>query len=181
MQSHHSSHLGEPAQLASNAAPLVGNAIVRSGSLLILCATLMFASMSSDAGYIYRWADSDGTVHYGEHPPKGAKATRLETQTGKRSKRSSRKSSSAERKASGTYNGEPTAPPGASTESVATAPPAPNKNPKICENARYNLTVLNERARIRQVDENGEERYLSDEEKEQQKEAAQGAIDLYCG
>lgn len=143
---------------------------------LCLVAALLVSS-SAEAGKVFRWVTSDGTVHYGEHPPQGVEATQMSTTTGKPSKRSS----SRERVEPGEYTGEE-AVPEQDSESTAAAPaPAkPKKDKGICERARYNLKVLDERARIRQTDENGEERYLSDEEKNKQKEKAREAIKTHC-
>ncbi|MEM8500608.1 MAG: DUF4124 domain-containing protein [Pseudomonadota bacterium] len=144
------------------------------GFCLILA---LFLSSPAEAGKVFRWTTSDGTVHYGEHPPQGVEATQMSTTTGKPSKQSSRR----ERVEPGEDTGKE-APPTQEGESTATAPAAvkPKKDKGVCERARYNLKVLDERARIRQTDENGEERYLSDEEKNKQKEKAREAIKTFC-
>ncbi len=143
---------------------------------LCLVASLLISS-TTEAGQVYRWTTSDGTVHYGEHPPQGVEATQMSTTTGKPSKQSSRR----ERVEPGEYSGEePAAESKDETAAAEVAPPKPKKNKDICERAKYNLKVLTDRARIRQTDENGEERYLSDEEKDKQKEKAREAIKTYC-
>lgn len=53
-------------------------------------------------------------------------------------------------------------------------------NPEYCKQAQQNLETLTTRPRIRMRDENGELRYLTQEEIEEQKEEAQEAIDTYC-
>ena len=55
------------------------------GFAMGLC--FLLACGAAMAGDVYRWTDSDGTVHFGEHPPQGVSATRLSTSTGKRSTR----------------------------------------------------------------------------------------------
>ncbi len=148
------------------------------GLMFALC--LLLACNSALAGDVYRWTDANGTVHFGEHPPQGVKASRLSTSTGKRSTRGA--SPKAEEEAEAASSGAPTAeaeqPEAQPT--VAAKPPKPKKNKEICERARYNYTTLSERARIRQKDENGEESYMTEEQKKEQKKAAKKAIDDYC-
>lgn len=147
-------------------------------SVLGLClVAALLVSGSAEAGKVFRWVTSDGTVHYGEHPPQGVAATQMSTTTGKPSKQSS----SRERVEPGEDSGKEAAPE-QDSESTAAAPASvkPKKDKGVCERARYNLKVLDERARIRQTDENGEERYLSEEEKNKQKEKAREAIKTFC-
>ncbi len=149
--------------------------------LLLISTLLLTLSQPAAAGKIFRWKSADGTIHYGEHPPQGVQAELMSTTTGK----PSRNKRNVERVEPGEYTGEEQA---AADDSDAApekdgagmAPPKPKKNKEICERARYNLKVLTERARIRQTDENGEERYLTEEEKDEQKKAAQDAVDAYC-
>lgn len=143
---------------------------------LCLVATVLLSS-STEAGEVFRWTTADGTVHYGEHPPQGVEATQMSTTTGKPSKQSSRR----ERVEPGEDTGKEAATDqDGETTAAAPAPAKPKKDKGVCERARYNLKVLDERARIRQTDEDGEERYLSDEEKNKQKEKAREAIKTYC-
>ncbi|MFK7731812.1 MAG: DUF4124 domain-containing protein [Pseudomonadales bacterium] len=149
-------------------------------SALGLCLiTAALLSRTADAGEVFRWTTSDGTVHYGEHPPQGVSATQMSTTTGKPSKRSS----SRDRVEPGEDIGkEAEAKAEQENQPAATAPTEakPIKDKGICERARYNLKVLDERARIRQKNEDGEESYLSEEQKDKQKEKAREAIKTYC-
>ncbi len=143
---------------------------------VIIITSAIFSSFSH-AGNVYRWKDSNGTIHYGEHPPQGVNATQLNTTTGKSSKN---KNAQRTRVEPGEYTGEEAAPETNEEPVVEQEVVKPKKDKAICERARYNLQVLTERARIRQTDENGEERYLTEEEKEEQKNAAESAVDVYC-
>lgn len=154
--------------------------------LLVMGLCLLFGVFSSQqatgAGNIYRWTAADGTTHFGEHPPQGVKATLMSTTTGKPSLGKKARAAQRERVEPGEYTGEPeqeNAEPEPQTAS-APPPPKPKKDKGVCERARYNLKVLTERGRIRQTDESGEERYLSEEQKDEQIKAAQKAIDTYC-
>lgn len=125
-------------------------------------------STSTQADVVYRWVDKDNIVHYSERPPKGIKSTRIKTSSGSSSEvnKNSMATSQSEQEAK---------------RKLAEAKlPDPKKNKEVCERATFNYNLLNERARIKQKDENGEIRYLSDEEKEEQKKAAKVAMDTYC-
>jgi hypothetical protein len=55
------------------------------------------------------------------------------------------------------------------------------KNPEACARAQANLETLNTVARIRVVDEQtGEPRFLSEEEKETQRQRARDIIRIHC-
>jgi hypothetical protein len=55
-----------------------------------------------------------------------------------------------------------------------------NKTPEYCQRARDNLATLNETARIRMRDENGEYYYLTEEQKAKQRSNAESAIARHC-
>lgn len=57
----------------------------------------------------------------------------------------------------------------------------PEKNPEICERARQNLQTLETAARIRVRDEQGELRYLTEDEIDTQRQNAMDNIDVHCG
>ncbi|MEQ8514305.1 MAG: DUF4124 domain-containing protein [Chromatocurvus sp.] len=57
----------------------------------------------------------------------------------------------------------------------------PEKNPEICERARQNLQTLESAARIRVRDEQGELRYLTEDEKATQRQNAMDNIEVHCG
>ncbi|MGI9286371.1 MAG: DUF4124 domain-containing protein [Pseudomonadales bacterium] len=124
--------------------------------------------VSSQADVVYRWVDNENIVHYSERPPKGIKSTRIKTSSG---------SSSAVKKDS---LAAPQSEQEAKRKLAEASTPNPRKNKEVCERASFNYKLLNERARIKQKDDKGEVRYLSDEEKEEQKKSAKVAMDTYC-
>lgn len=124
--------------------------------------------VASQADVVYRWVDQENIVHYSERPPKGIESTRIKTSSG---------SSSAVKKNS---MAAPHREQEAQRKLAEASMPNPRKNKDVCERATFNFNLLNERARIKQQDDNGEVRYLSDEEKEDQKKSAKVAMDTYC-
>lgn len=124
----------------------------------------LLASHSVLAAKVYTWTDSKGVVHFGERPPKDAKATLVRTRTG---------------------HSDPTPAPAVATPPAATsttsAPqPTSLKDPERCAKAQENLAILNSVARIKTVNEEGVTVYLTEEDKANQREIAQQAIDQAC-
>lgn len=129
------------------------------------CLLGILASQSVLAAKVYTWTDSKGVVHYGERPPKDAKATLVNARTG---------------------HSDPTpaqiaaAQPKPTTEAPAAAMPTSLKNPERCAKAKDNLAILNSVARIKTQDASGVEVFLSEEDKVKQREAMQAIINQAC-
>lgn len=125
----------------------------------------VLTSQSVLADKVYTWKDSKGVVHFGERPPKDAKATLVKTRTG--------------------YS-DPTpaqtaaAQPNAAAGSTANNQQSSLKNPERCAKARENLEILNSVARIKTVNAEGITVYLTEEDKAKQREIAQQAINEAC-
>ena len=122
---------------------------------------------------VYRWTDAEGNVRYSDRPPQvGTPYESRRLQEGWRG-------TPTEAEAS------PSAPeqePGSSPlvpDSVASAPQAV-RNAEYCQQARENLWQLNHHARIRMLGEDGEYRFLDEEEKQAQRARAQQVIDANC-
>lgn len=142
--------------------------IIRQLLPVCLLTAMALLPVASQADVVYRWVDQENIVHYSERPPKGIKSTRIKTSSG---------SSSAVKKDS---MAAPQSEQEAKRKLAEASTPNPRKNKEVCERATFNYNLLNERARIKQQDDNGEVRYLSDEEKEEQKKSAKTAMDMYC-
>ena len=120
----------------------------------------------------YRWIDDRGNpVHSDRPPPKGVDYEVIST------------GSSMVREVEAEEGAvpaeiEPTV--GNEFEQVDTARKEMVKNPEFCQRGRENLETLNSVARIRLRDDNGEIRYLSEEEKEEQRRRAEETIAAHC-
>jgi Domain of unknown function (DUF4124) len=137
--------------------------------VLALCSLQVMADAK-----LYRWKDSEGnTVMSDRPPPTGVDFEAIATD------------SSVVRR----VDGEPppkkitsTSPP----KKKATQSPQPTvktvykKNPEYCESARRNLTVIDQSARVRMKDENGEYYYISDEQRHSEREKNLEAIKMHC-
>ena len=119
----------------------------------------------------YRWSDAQGNpVHSDRPPPKGTDYEVITT------------GSSFRREVDAAEGAVPLeVKPSASNQFEAvTDNNAIKKNPEFCARARDNLEQLDTKARIRARNDQGEVRYLSEEEKENERKKAQDAISAYC-
>jgi hypothetical protein len=123
----------------------------------------------------WRWLDSDGKVTYGDHPPNGTEATRIHISTGTSSSEPAPNNDLAG--GDQTTGSKASAKDPTSTSQLAMNP---EKSKALCLQARTNLEILKDHAMIRQVDESGETRMLSEEEKQAQIKTAQTIIESYC-
>lgn len=123
-----------------------------------ICAILLnFAIAPAFAETYFKWQNSDGTWEYGNHPPLGANAIRVKT-----------------------HHGSSTSPTEEVPEEVSPEKAQAMLNKEMCEKAKANLAALNSDAIIQRLDENGESVTLTDEEREEEKGNAQGAINRFC-
>ena len=141
-------------------------------SATMLLATASLPAMSSDT--YYRWVDENGTPMNSDHPPPpGIKYEKVVVGGGL-----SRRSAA-----------DGTSPAAAESDQTATAPQeqaaasgqqTSHKDPEACATARQNLETLNTRARIRMPDGDGNYYFLTEEDKEVQREQARAVISQAC-
>ena len=146
----------------------------RSTNLLFILAVIIAASSSiSLAGEShYRWNDKLGNpVHSDRPPPKGIDYEVVSSGT-----TLVRRVNSAEGAVPASI--EPSI--DNDFDQVETRPDPVKKNPEICDRAQENLTTLNTYARIRLRDDQGEYRYITEEEKESQRREARNLISVHC-
>ncbi len=140
-------------------------------ALILLVLATGGAGLRAEDKY-YRWLDERGDpVHSDRPPPAGTPYEVVSTRT-----TSSRSVGSAAV--------TPAAPAADSGETaVASAPglqPRPPKDPERCRQARQNLETLETAPRIRMRGDDGEFRYITDEEREQHKQTALSIINAHC-
>ena len=138
-------------------------------SVLLGLALLSINSLAAKEGY-YRWQDDKGEMHFTQQPPVGRSYTFIETRSG-----ASLTSQMEEQEVQASEDQDPSA---TRPQKMEVVPP---KNPKICEQARGNMSSLQlAGARIRVSNADGSSRYLNDQEIEEQKNRARQAISLHC-
>jgi len=144
-------------------------------STLALATLLAIAPASAEEGY-YKWTDAKGNPHHSDRPPPaGVEYEFVSTGSGLK-RRVSAGASDGREYGSGT----PAMPaPADDQPTEADRQAAIEKDPALCEQARGNLQTLNGMVRVRIRDDNGI-RWLTDEEKEFQRQRAQDLIEIHC-
>ena len=152
--------------------------LVRSLLNAILCMVICLGSATALAGKIYKWTDAEGNVHYGSEKPADTEAEKMKVDTSKTGvdrgaealdKLKQEVDDEAERIKE---EGVPEQPP------VASLPTREVK--RRCQAARQDLATIQSRGQLRERDEQGNTRYVSDKEKQQRIKAANKQIREYC-
>lgn len=145
-------------------------------------AMVMVASLAMDmpsaeaANTYYRWKDEQGKLVVSDRPPTADVEYEVVSQTSSLVRRV--------KPGEGAVPAEVTPRPGNQFEQTDTRNEqleAVTRNPESCARAKANLETLNTTARIRIRDqETGEVRYLSEDEKETQRQKARDIIRVHC-
>jgi len=147
--------------------------------LIILIAALAPALLQ--AGEIYRWTDESGNTHFSENPPSDVEATPMNIQTqspktkGNDRAPAQKPDSQQQDVDQQTKEGDDAA----NSEEQRDQEAIETIRRRNCETAKEALKTLEQNARV-QVEENGERRYLSPEEKEAQRKRYEKARDENC-
>lgn len=154
----------------------MGNNVKRATKTYVFAGAALMLSLTSITAIAgknhYRWIDDRGNpVHSDRPPPKGVDYEVISTGSSM-----VREVDADEGAVPAQIN--PTA--GNEFEQVDTAKNRIEKNPEYCQRARENLETLNSAARIRLRDNQGELRYISEEEKEEQRREAREMIAVHC-
>jgi hypothetical protein len=135
--------------------------------LLLLC--LAGLSLTASAGTYYRWVDDQGITHYTAAPPQGIKSEKVTSYN----HGSSASAPNAEQKnATDAVAGE--------NPEAQSAPPANLKDPERCAAAKKRADTLQNNNRIRMQSDDGEYRFLSQEEIQEELVKSQQAIEQSC-
>jgi Domain of unknown function (DUF4124) len=142
-------------------------------ALLVAGLTLPALQANANNEY-YRWKDGQGNpVHSDRPPPQGTPYEVISTE----SKNVRKVARDEDRGASNKSKLEDEARTAANEHREQ---PSVDKNPTYCEQAKQNLQTLETAPRIRILGNDGEYRFLSDDERDQQKKTAQANISVYC-
>jgi len=143
--------------------------------LLALAVALPHTAMGAEK--IYRWTDERGRVIISDRPPEDSSIPHETVDMGSSGLR--RKPASppkAPLPAEQDTEGTPGPSRAAETESKEALP----KDPRICAAARNNLESLEGLARVRMMGEDGEFYFLTEQQKEEEREQARRLIELHC-
>mgnify|MGYP000106088642 CR=1 FL=1 len=135
--------------------------------ILMIAGSFSQTLFAENSGY-YRWKDEAGNLKLSDRPPaNGIKAEFIPSTSLTKSPISQSTVPTPEQKAT-------------TTQSSVEMEVLPEKDPAICQQAKSNLEVLNGKTRIRIVGDDGNKRFISDEERNLQKERARQSIDIHC-
>ena len=149
-------------------------------SLLIttLSAVLLSGFTTVMAGQIYKWTDAEGNVHYGSEKPLDNSVEKMNVDT---SKTGVNRGAGALDKLKQEADDEAER---IKEEGIPEQPPVPSLPMKEvkrrCEAARKDLAVIQARGQLRERDETGNTRYLSEKEKQHRIKQAKDQIREYC-
>ena len=143
--------------------------------LLAMMGIVGLSSLNAIAGTNhYRWTDDRGQpVHSDRPPPKGVDYEVITTGSNLTRQVEAEEGAVPAEVEPRVGNDFEQIDPKAKTAAV-------KKNAEYCQRAKDNLRALDTSARIRVRDENGELRFLNEEEKKTQREDAQAGISNYC-
>ena len=117
---------------------------------LLSCCLLCVISSSAFATKVYTWKDEKGVTHYGQRPPMQSDAQMIKTRAGYTTDVDTASTSSASSVA---------------PLQMAAQELARQIDKERCEAARHNKQLLAQGSRIRVPDENGQARFLEDDER----------------
>ena len=126
---------------------------------------------------VYKWTDENGQVHYGEQPA-GTDAEQIKIRHNETTKpRTITKAEDGNEEGAEGKDGENTAEPEPEWVEV----PVPKKEKrKLCNEAKSDITSINSRGRMREINKKGEYTYLTEEQKQQRLSAAKKKQREYC-
>jgi uncharacterized protein DUF4124 len=139
-------------------------------SLMVFIGTISLPSVAENT--YYRWQDDRGNpVHSDRPPPEGVDYEVVSTGTSL-----VRKVEAGE----GAVPADLESAPGNEFERIETAKREVKKNPETCKRAQDNLTTLDTYARIRVRDNQGDYRYIDEDEKAAQRIQAKEQVRIHC-
>ena len=146
--------------------------LVRPGAVGLAAMVLAITHFNAWGGdTVYRWKDSAGnTIHSDRPPPAGTDYESISTKS----------NFTVEEPSQQAATGEKTAGDGDDQPAATTAAAPMEKDPALCSAARQNLETLGIRGRIRVMGEDGEYRYLDEQEKEIERAKAESVIKAHC-
>lgn len=149
--------------------------ISRFALLGALLTALVLSTSAQAAGKYYKWTDDKGVVHYGENPPDPSKAKLVNVHVGSSRDEAVKELDESRAKAEAEKQ---------QAAANAEKGKVSEENAKIveenCKIYKQNLSALKNSARIREKDEKGEYRYLTDEEKAARENTAETYIAENC-
>lgn len=143
---------------------------------MILAVVPLTVPQAATAASVYKWTDENGVTHFGDREPTGKQTERVNIRTGKTSGDQRPKSPQQQLEELEAREADAAG----KREESAVEEARRKQREANCETARSNLTILERNSRIR-VEENGEQRYLSAEEIQEQRQKFEDIASENCG
>lgn len=143
-------------------------------TLTLLLAVVPGVAMSAS---VYKWTDENGVTHFGDRQPMGAKAETINVRSGTSSEAAGNRQSPQER-LQDMQNRQADAE--EKRQETAVEEARRKQREANCATAQSNLDVIDRNARIR-VEENGEQRYLSEAEIAEKRAEFERIAEENCG
>lgn len=140
--------------------------------MILACSVLLTLSTGATAGQIYKWVDAQGNVHFGSQPPEGQEASAVNPNISQPKLNSPPKSTTTD--SSNTTSQEKI---DEKVKEDVAKREAERK--KFCETVRTNLSQMQNNPRIR-IEEKGELRRLTEEERQARIAESEKAIAEHC-
>ncbi|BBM00690.1 DUF4124 domain-containing protein [Microbulbifer sp. GL-2] len=146
--------------------------------------------LTAQANGIYKWVDENGVVHFGEQPPGSTEVEVIKKPKSERYKQWETEQHAV--RAAEEAKKQAASPP---TEPQAKTQPIPQQPSEVdeqvtraqaaaraqrCQGSQQNLKALTSHARVREVDENGNQRMLGEDERQQRISQEQKSIRENC-
>ena len=153
---------------------------------IIVTTSLFFLLQAPAFAGVYKWVDTDGQVHYGAQPGNtGAEKMSIRTnETTKARVNKTDEEEGANENTGDSSGGENNNNDGAPAEiqpEIFVEEKIPTKeNRRLCKQAKEDVTTINSRGRMREINDNGEYIYLSEKQRQQRISAAKKRIKKYC-
>lgn len=144
-------------------------------ALLLALSLAGSAAFAGEKGY-YKWQDARGKLQLSDRPPPNGIEYEFVSDDSGLSRRMSADEPRADNLPSSTA--QPTEI--KDTRNEAEKRTTIEKNPALCDQAKGNLDTLNSKARVRIRDADGSIRYLSEAEKEEQRQKARDLSAVHC-
>ena len=144
----------------------------KAGAAAILVGLVLTSMNVAADATLYRWKDSQGNMVMSDRPPPaGVEYEAIRTDASVVRRKADEPAPTQVVPAPKPSEPEPA--PSTPTNSVY------KKNPEYCKNARTNLEIL-ERPRIRFTDSEGETRFMTEEEREEERQKAIEIVNTHC-
>jgi hypothetical protein len=144
--------------------------------LILVTLLALLAPSLSTADSVYRWTDENGVVHFGDREPVGRAADRVNVRSGTATSSPQRKSPQEQLKALDERQADRER----NEKETAVEEARRKQRQARCDAARANLQAVNSNARVRVIDADGEQRYLTPEEIQEKRAEFEAIVEETC-